>query len=155
MYPDENLPEVENNDIDYINAINELKQNTVSKDQYDKLRAENKQLLDTLVNGGQLTQHPLAEKADIAALRQGLFERHDLTNLEYCKRTLELRNALIEDGQQDPFLPVGSNVRIEDSDYVIAERVAGVMQECVDEANGDSALFTALLQNRLQESGRR
>ena len=48
--------EVENNQVtdtsvDYISAINEIKQNSVDRAAYDKLRAENKQLLDTLVNG--------------------------------------------------------------------------------------------------------
>ena len=40
-----------NDSINYIEAIKEMKQNSVSKQAYDKLREENKQLLDSLING--------------------------------------------------------------------------------------------------------
>ena len=39
---------------DYIAAINELKQNTVERSKYEQLRADNKRLLDSLVNGQQV-----------------------------------------------------------------------------------------------------
>ena len=38
----------------YIDAIRDLKANTVSKDRYNKLMEENKNLLNSLVNGEQL-----------------------------------------------------------------------------------------------------
>jgi hypothetical protein len=41
-------------EVDYIAAIQELQNNTVSKDQYQKLREENKKLLDALVSGQQI-----------------------------------------------------------------------------------------------------
>ena len=43
-----------NDSIDYIEAIKEMKQNSVSKKAYDKLREENKQLLDSLINGKEI-----------------------------------------------------------------------------------------------------
>ena len=39
---------------DYIAAINELKQNTVDRQKYDQLKAENKRLLDSIVNGQEI-----------------------------------------------------------------------------------------------------
>lgn len=35
----------------YLDSINELKSNTVSKDKYDKIMEENKTLLESIVNG--------------------------------------------------------------------------------------------------------
>ena len=43
-----------NDSIDYIEAIKEMKQNSVSKEAYEKLKAENKQLLDSIINGTEL-----------------------------------------------------------------------------------------------------
>ena len=45
--------EVEDMTQDYIAAINELKQNSVDRNKYDELRAENKKLLQAVVNGQQ------------------------------------------------------------------------------------------------------
>ena len=41
---------VEDNTQDYIEAIQALKQNSVDRSEYDKLRAENKKLIDAVVN---------------------------------------------------------------------------------------------------------
>lgn len=133
-------------DTDYVQAINELKANTVSKTEYSKLRAENKKLLDALVNGQQIDL-PKEEPVDVNELRKKLFNKDaNLTNLEYVDTALKLRNALIEQGERDPFLPVGDRVNETAEMYDIAQRVADGLQECVDFADGDSGIFTAQLQ---------
>ena len=137
---------------DYITAINQLKQNSVDRSEYDKLRSENKKLLDSIVNGQTLEQTPVVEKADIAALRQAYFKQ-DQTNLEYCTNALKLRNALIENGETDPFLPFGKKIAPTNSDVEAAERVASVLKECIDYADGDSQLFTNELQRRMVDTG--
>lgn len=133
-------------DTDYVAAINELKANTVSKTEYSKLRAENKKLLDALVNGQQIDL-PKEEKPDIAELRKKLFNKDgNLSNLEYVETTLKLREALIEAGERDPFLPYGDRVTVTAEMYDKAQAVADGLQECVDFADGDSGIFTAQLQ---------
>lgn len=133
-------------DTDYVAAINELKANSVSKTEYSKLRAENKKLLDALVNGQQIDL-PKEEPVDVNELRKKLFNKDaNLTNLEYVDTALKLRNALIEQGERDPFLPVGDRVNETAEMYDIAQRVADGLQECVDFADGDSGIFTAQLQ---------
>lgn len=149
MTPDELNNEQPNDNIDYINAINELKQNSVSKESYDKLRAENKQLLDTLVSGGTITQ--IEAPVDIAKLRKDL-NNENITNLDYCKAALKLRDAVIAEGGRDPFLPCGTHVSLDDSDYAAAEKVAGVLQECIDYAQGDPGVFTVELQRRMVDA---
>lgn len=131
---------------DYVAAIQELQNNSVSKTQYEKLRTENKKLLDALVSG-QKIDLPKEEKPDVDELRKKLFNKDaNLSNLEYVDTALKLRNALIEKGERDPFLPVGDRVNETAEMYDIAQRVADGLQECVDFADGDSGIFTAQLQ---------
>ena len=59
---------------------------------------------------------------------------------------MKLREALLEKGEKDPFLPYGKNIIPTDEDIATADRVARVLQECVDYADGDSDIFTNELQ---------
>lgn len=138
--------EVENTD--YIAAINELKQNSVDRAKYDQLRMENKRLLDSLVNGTPNEEVQKAEpKKSIEELRTA-WNKPDQSNLEYIQNTLNLRNALIESGQPDPFLPVGKQIMPTNEDIEAANRVAKVFEECIEYADGDSSIFTNELMRR-------
>ena len=137
---------------DYISTITEIKRNSVSKESYDKLRSENKQLLDALVNGKDI-EIKKEDPVDISKLRKDLFNKDkQLSNLDYVSSALKLRSALIEKGERDPFLPYGEKVNITAEHYDKAEQVATVLQECVDFADGDSGIFSAELQRRLKDS---
>ena len=131
----------------YIEAIKEIKENSVAKEEYLKLKEENKQLLKSLVNG-ETRQVEEKEPVDIDALRNDLFNK-DLSNLDYITKSLQLRDELIERGEKDPFLPYGKNILPTDDDIEKAEKVANVLKECVEIANGDSGVFTNELQRRL------
>ena len=150
MLENENLEqrvEESNPDTDYVAAIKELKEKTVSKESYQKLRDENKKLLQSLVNGEQIQAE--VEKPDINELRKELFnEDSNIDNVNFISKALELRTALIENGEPDPFLPVGKRITPTDEDISAANRVATVLQECVDYAQGDSQAFTNELQRR-------
>lgn len=132
---------------DYLAAINELKQNSVNREDYNKLKAENKKLLDSIVNGVPVeVQSP--QRKSIEELRAA-YLKEDQTNIEYISNTLKLREALIAEGKPDPFLPIGEQILPTDEDIAAANKVASVLQECVDYAEGDSAVFTNELQRRL------
>lgn len=131
----------------YIEAIKEMKENTVAKEDYLKLKAENKQLLQSLVNG-ETREAEVKEQVDIQALRNDLFNK-DLSNLDYITNALQLRDALMEQGEKDPFLPYGKNILPTDDDIEKAEKVASVLKECVEIADGNSDVFTNELQRRL------
>lgn len=132
---------------DYLAAINELKQNSVNREDYNKLKAENKKLLDSIVNGTPVeVQSP--QRKSIEELRAA-YLKEDQTNLEYISNTLKLREALISEGKPDPFLPIGEQILPTDEDVAAANKVASVLQDCVDYAEGDSAVFTNELQRRL------
>ena len=144
-----------NDSIDYIEAIKEMKQNSVSKEAYEKLKQENKQLLDSIINGTELSQQNIKveEPIDIKKLRNNLFNQDgDLNNLEYISSALKLRDELIKKGEKDPFLPVGEKIIPTDEDVQTANRVAAILQDCVDYAEGDSAIFTTELQRVMIDS---
>lgn len=143
----ENIETVENAmETDYIAEIEKLKSNTVSKEQYEAMREENRKLLNSLVNGTREAAAPEEPKTSIEDLRKKLFQTEGISNLEYCKAAVELRDRLIEEGQPDPFLPYGKNIVATDEDIVCANRVAAALKECIEYADGDSAIFTNELQ---------
>lgn len=132
---------------DYLEAIKTLKENSVDRAKYDQLRAENKRLLDSIVNGTPV-EVAKEEKKSIEELREA-YLKEDQSNLEYITNTLKLREAIIAEGKPDPFLPIGEQILPTDEDVKAAQKVADVLQECVDYAEGDSAVFTNELQRRL------
>lgn len=132
----------------YIEAIKEMKKNSVAKADYERLQAENKELMKALVNGETIDIEP-PKVVDVNGLRNEIFDADkEMLNLEYVTKALELRDAVIEAGDDDPFLPHGNKIAPTAEDYEAAERVASVFKECVEYADGDSALFTQELMRR-------
>ena len=142
---------VDDTQVDYIEAIKNLKQNTVDRSKYDELKAENKKLLDSIVNGQTVDAEQQPQYRDVNVIRDELFN-HEHNNLEYMKLSLELRNTLIAKGERDPFLPYGSQIAPTPEDVEKAEKAAQIYQECIDYADGDSKLFTQELQRRTNTS---
>ena len=146
---------VEDNTQDYLAAIKELKEKSVDRSEYDKLRAENKKLIDAVVNGQPGQEEPAAvkhSKEQIDELRNDLFNSpKELSNLEYITKAMELREALMENGEPDPFLPVGKQISPTRDDLEGAEKVAQVYRECIDYAEGDSEVFTNELMRRTRD----
>ena len=144
--------EMPNDSADYIEAIKEMKQNSVSREQYEKLKQEKKELLDTLINGGQVEMIDPATKPSIDDLRKQLFSKEaadkGMTNLEFVTKSLELRDAIIESGGTDPFLPIGRGIELTRDDYEAAEFTAEQFRECIDIAQGNSEVFTNELMRR-------
>ena len=147
--------QVEDTTTDYIDAIAQLKKNSVNRSEYEKLRAENKKLIDTVVNGlpGQEEQVVVKHtKEQIDDLRNDLFNSpRELNNLEFITKTMELREALMENGESDPFLPVGKQISPTRDDIEGAEKVAQVYKECIEYAEGDSEVFTNELMRRTRD----
>lgn len=133
----------------YIDAINTMKATTVSKAEYQKLQAENQELLKALVNGEYIELPEKEPDVDVDALRSELyFEDKEFSNLEYVTKTLQLRDALIARGEMDPFLPIGSKISPTAEDIATAEKVAEVYRECIEYADGNSEIFTNELMRR-------
>lgn len=135
---------------DYIKAINDLKANTVDKSEYEKIRADNKRLLDSIVNGATADEEPKAPVLrEPQEIRKELFTTDaSLSNLDFAQKALELRTSLIARGETDPFLPSGKQILATNEDIEAANRVASVLSECIEYAQGDNSVFTNELQRR-------
>lgn len=142
---------VEDSTPDYLEAIQTLKQNSVDRAEYDKLKAENKKLIDAVVNGQTIDADQGTKYRDANEIREELFNQEH-TNLDYIKLALELRSTLMAEGKPDPFLPVGSQIAPTAEDEMKAQKCAEIYQECIDYADGDSKLFTQELMRRTNTS---
>lgn len=138
--------------LDYIEAIKTLKETTVEKSAYDSLRAENKKLLQSLVNGETIEPQNKVLSEDIETLRKRVLTDDSLTNLEYWDNVLKLRSALLKRGDEDPFVPQGNKVAATAADYATAEKVATIMQEMVDNSEGDPNVFLNEFQRRVKDT---
>lgn len=139
----------------YIEAINKLRQNSVSKDSYDKLLEENKNLLDSIVNGtaqASAEAENAEKKPTIEELRKALYyPEKSLNDLEYVTRSVALRDALLEETGEDCYVATSHLRTPTDEEYVRAQKCADVYKECIEEANGNNSKFIAALQSRIAD----
>ena len=151
---EETSTQLNGNETDYIAEIQKLKANTVSIEEYNRLKNDNKKLINALATGeGVAAAAPEPEK-NINDLRNKLLkDGSNLNNLEYVQTAVELRDALIAQGQRDPFLPYGEGVLPTAEDVECANRVASVYKECIEYADGDPDIFTSELQRRTVDAG--
>lgn len=141
------------NTTDYIEAMKNLKANSVSRKDYEALQADNKRLLDALsdTTTNVNSQPEVINKRSLEEIRSDLFGKEH-NNLEYWETALELRDRVLEEQHKDIFLPVGHNYQATDEDITTASKVADVVRQCIDFAEGDSELFTNELQRRTNDS---
>ena len=154
LFADEPAQEKPENKVDpnknTIEALQRLKANSVSKEDYEKLEEQNRQLLDAIINGSSINQEVVdkpAYQGSINDLRAELYgpKRKEMTNLEYVSKTLLLRDMLMEQGKTDPFVPVGRKVQATYADYESANKVYVGLKKCVEAADGDPVAFNAEL----------
>ena len=151
MEENERTAEAPADDSNYIEAIQELKENTVDKAKYEKLKEENKQLLNALVKGETIEQEKPIEAFDMhKEVDELLFG--DNTNLEYITRALRIRQHLIDSGKEDPFITQDPTQGTPtEAQRQTAANVAQVLQEIVDFADGDAGVFNAEYQRRIKD----
>lgn len=139
----ESAKEGENTETEFdpVQAINELKNNSVSKEKYAKVIAERDKYLKALIDGSEVEDTQKTENVDINDLRK-LLLGSELDNLTYAKTALKLRNELIEKEGIDIFVGKGNKYAPGQEDFEAAQRVADVFQNCIDIADGDSEIFT-------------
>ena len=146
--PTDNGKKVDDNTVDYLTAIKELKENTVELSKYEQLREENKKLIEAVVNGQQIEQGQSQARTNDDIIKE--MRNTQLTNLDFWIDTLEYRDNCLKSGKPDPFLPIGHKTAPTQNDIECANRVARVVKECIDYAKGDPQLFTSRLQSEIR-----
>lgn len=135
---------------EYIEQINKLKENSVSKEEYQKVQEENRTLLQNLVNGQKPSPEDKPEdKKPLLDLKKETFMSGKINDVDYVQNLLEIRKRVIDEKGYDPFVANGAEIAPTQQDYESAEKVAKVLQECIDSSGGDNAIFVATLQNRM------
>lgn len=147
--------ETQEPEIDYIETINQLKANSVNKSDYEKLKAENQKLLKSIINGEEIPASAIAQETSKEDLRKELYggEGFHGSDIEFWKKTLELREKVMDEEGYDPFVPKGRQAVVTAADYEVADRVASVVRDVLEYANGDNALFISELNKRTTGTG--
>lgn len=150
-------PVVDNTD--YIAAIKELKQNSVSKAKYDSLEAERDKLREALITG--LEEQPEEEEEQLESsqyynekLAKGVFK----DDIDAAQTVVNFRKATIKEYGRDPYV-TGSYGKTPEGDrleptYGEAETINEqfeILEEIIKEANGDNLYFNQLLQSAKQK----
>ena len=138
----------------YIDAIRDLKANSVSKERYNKLVEENKNLLNSLVNGEQIAAAiPEAPKRSSLDIAKEMKDKKSMNfDIEFMEKALEFRERVLEETGEDCFVSKGHNVKPTQESYIKAQRDADIYRECLEYANGDNKVFINEVQRRMGES---
>ena len=138
-----------------VQALADLKRNSVSKEEYERVLKLNKALVDQMVNEQKVETNVETNTNYDEIIKEAqtkLFSGDaDLSNLEFCETALQLRDAVLAKTGEDIFVGRGHKISPDASDYEKAENVATVMRECIEYAQGDSSIFTMELQRRTNE----
>lgn len=140
-----------------VEQVLELKKNSVSKEEYQKLVEQNSELMAALINGDSAAANSegTEEPENISQIVSDLRKMDNNTpDIEYVEQALKFRNAVIDQyGEEyDPFCPNQAKYTPTVEDKEKAQHVAEVFQQCIDEAQGSNAVFLALLQERTRDS---
>lgn len=141
---------------DYIDAIKSLKENSVSKDKYDALAKEKKELLDALVNGQSVEQ----QNEDKLEAREVYYKKYKenkfSSDLDYWDNFLKLRKATMNEFGYDPcvtgsygFTPEGTKLEATYGEAETIEQQMDAIEGMVEEAKGNPVVFEALMQSSL------
>lgn len=140
-------------EVSAVDIITEMRQNTVPKDKYNKVMEENQKLMRALANG-ETVQVEAPKKPTALELHDEWANQDGKSSIQIAKDTLALREAMIEEGFRDPFLPNGKDFVPEAQDMKDAEDVAALLQWAVDGANGNSGVFNSLLASKMVDTPR-
>ena len=145
---------------EYVAIINRFKENTVPKEKYEALLKDKEVLTKALAGEGPVPEgvQEKGKRADINELRKRFINagEENLSNAQYIKLTLDLRQAIIDEGGTDPFLPHGAKISPTPQDIAGAQKAADAFQSWLDAAtdeNGkiDDELFNAYLKKGIAD----
>lgn len=143
---------------EYLEAIKDLKANSVDKAKYEALKADNKRLLDAVINGQtvETESEPVVYPSRSECLKK-YKENNFSTDLDYWKNFLELRNATIREYGKDPLVtgnygvsPTGEHIEAEYGEAEAMENLCDNIQALIDECEGDPTLFRLKMQSSMK-----
>ena len=130
---------------DYLAQIQEMKKNSVSREAYDKMRDENKRLLDAIVNGTDLkqeqTEQPKMRTPDEVYIDFVVSDK-PRSNVERAKLWIEYRESCKAAGEPDPYVSNGTKVKPTAAEIESVDRTQAALEHCIEYSGGNDAIFT-------------
>ena len=138
------------NDIDLINEVKKIRENTVPKEDFEKLQAKYKQVVKDVINGVG-TKQEASDTVNLEEIRKNLFtdKVEDLSNRDFWKNVLALRHERLEKEGVDIFLPKGQKTRYTREDYESANKVDEVITQMLEDSEENPQLFNVLFNGAL------
>ena len=138
------------NDLNLLDEMKKLKENTVSKEEYEKERAKNKELMRRLVEGGG-QDVKTDDTVDLNKIREDLFTNNaeGLSKREFWQRVLTLRHERLKNEGVDIFLPKGRKTRYTRLDIESANRLDETITQMIEDSEDNPALFDVLFNEAL------
>lgn len=137
-------------DLNLLDEMKKLKENTVSKEEYEKERAKNKELMRRLVEGGG-QDVKTDDTVDLNKIREDLFTNNaeGLSKREFWERVLTLRHERLKNEGVDIFLPKGRKTRYTRLDIESANRLDETISQMIEDSEDNPALFDVLFNEAL------
>lgn len=138
------------NDLNLLDEMKKLKENSVSKEEYEKERAKNKELMRRLVEGGG-QEVKTDDAVDLNKIREDLFKNNaeGLSKREFWQRVLTLRHERLKNEGVDIFLPKGRKTRYTRLDIESANRLDETITQMIEDSEDNPALFDVLFNEAL------
>lgn len=142
--------QAEDQDFDLLNQVEEMKKNSVPKEQYQKLVEKNKLLMKKIVEGGG-QEDKASDPVDLTKLREEIFGDNveTLSNRDFWDKVLTLRHERLKNEGVDIFLPKGTKTRYTREDYDSANKVDEVISQMLEDSKDNPQLFNVLFNNAL------
>lgn len=146
----EEVIEETDNDLNLLDEMKKLKENSVSKEEYEKERAKNKELMKRLVEGGG-QEAKTDETIDLDKIREDLFKNNaeGLSKREFWQKVLTLRHERLKNEGVDIFLPKGRKTRYTRLDIESADKVDETISQMIEDSEDNPALFDVLFNEAL------
>lgn len=138
------------NDLNLLDEMKKLKENTVSKEEYEKERAKNKELMRRLVEGGG-QDVKTEDTVNLDKIREDLFTNNaeGLSKREFWQRVLTLRHERLKNEGVDIFLPKGRKTRYTRLDIESANRLDETISQMIEDSEDNPALFDIMFNEAL------
>lgn len=158
----ENKNEIETNEKDYLAEIENLKANTVSKEAYDKMKAENAKLIKTIATNQKIEVE--SKKPEMTheqkvtrheELANSILKARGKQNIENAKNMIEFRKLTQELYGVDPATAkVMSENPAEDTQrlHERMDKVFDTLEKCVENADGSDKIFNRNLDDAIDRA---
>lgn len=133
--------------------IAELRANTVPKNKYERLEQENKKLMRAIANGEEVQVEAPKTPEEINKQRETFLKENNAGPVKFWTDFLEVREYDIEHNKRDPMKGFGKMYIPNEEEDMWMDRVADVVSQCLEIADGDDIVFSNELNRRINDVG--